>query len=80
MTCGTCRHLVVPPDKSGRRRLHDGSAYICGFDVDLPKFPACITDSFGFRWPLSRSYMARDDGAGCPCHEPLADTTIRKTP
>lgn len=71
MTCRSCCNLVVPPDKSGRRVARKDKAYRCGAPMSQPKLPVSVTGCHSFRWPLLQIYMGPDDGADCPCYEPI---------
>lgn len=74
MTCRTCKHLKVAPDKDGKIRPRKGKRYQCGVEVPpLQPLPACINvsdrDWQGVKWPPSRSWMQVDSGEGCTFHQ-----------
>lgn len=71
MTCGTCKHLAVPPNAKGRRVVYKHRVYPCTATVEQPLLPVCMTMGYGFKWPPARSHMAPDYGDGCPLHEPV---------
>ncbi len=69
MTCRTCKHLDVAPDKNGKIVPRKSSAYKCTVTVEMPKLPDCMTEGHRFNWPFPRSYMVPDWGKECPFHE-----------
>lgn len=69
--CGTCRHLAVPPDRSGRIVPRAANAYRCTYAVVWPALPDAITDSRGGVALLERfrRHMEPRDGVTCPTWE-----------
>jgi hypothetical protein len=76
--CKTCAHLKVAPDAAGRIVVRRGNVYACTVPAPQPLLPACITDSYAFRWPPIRKHMRGDDGEGCPSWEPRVTGGARK--
>lgn len=68
-TCRTCKFLGVEPDTKGRFIARRHRVYPCLVEVDQPTLPASMTKSYGFKWPLPRSYMEPDDGIDCQMHQ-----------
>lgn len=69
MSCKTCAHLGVDPDKAGRVVVRHGNAYECKApDPALPPLPYSITKAYGLRWPPSRNYVTGADGENCPVY------------
>ena len=68
MTCRTCKHLCIEPDKAGRIVVHMPDAWPCDAPATEPILPASITDRYGWHWPPSRTYMSLDRGEGCPSY------------
>jgi hypothetical protein len=73
MTCKTCKHLDVPLDSLGRRVVRQRT-YRCL--VPWPS-PPHVADCFSYSNP-TRRYMAGDDGANCPAHEPITKARAAK--
>lgn len=68
--CRTCRFLDVPPDKLGRIKPRADKTYRClATQPELPPLPLSITQSYGFHWPPSRSYVSPDQDTECPVWE-----------
>ena len=73
--CGTCRFLIVPLDKAGRRVVRTESAYACELGMKLaaleragasspfPAVPSCVTIR------VSATYMDPTGGKTCPTWE-----------
>ncbi len=74
--CRTCVHLIVEPDKAGRRVVRKQQAYRCGAPVPdiLPLLPHSITKAYGWAAPSDRSkrWVCPDDGRGCPLYTALS--------
>lgn len=69
MSCKTCAHLDVAPDKAGRFVVRHGSAYECNAPVPaLPPLPHSITKAYNFLWPPNRGYVTGTDGDNCPAY------------
>lgn len=66
--CGSCRHMIVPPDAAGRRVIRKDKAYTCGYKVEWPTLPQSITGAHGHRLPTA-SYVWQDYGTSCPVWE-----------
>jgi hypothetical protein len=79
MTCKTCAHLGVAPDKAGRIVVRAANAYACKApEPDRPPLPHSITTSYNFRWPLSRCYVRGEDGEGCPTYVERAKSRAKE--
>lgn len=70
MSCRTCKWLDVPPDKSGRIVVREGWGYPCVAPIEMPRWPACVTNRHGFHWPKSGSTTIAEWGENCPLFEP----------
>ena len=68
-SCKTCRFLAVHPDARGRIVVRAKNAYECRAIVPMPMLPDSVTRSYGFKWPMPRSYMTGDSGTLCPTWE-----------
>jgi hypothetical protein len=71
VSCRTCKFLAVAPDSRGRVIPRTNKGYLCLYEIpDLRKLglPASVTGSYGFRWPPIQTFMAPEDGEGCPQH------------
>lgn len=74
MTCRTCKHLNVAPDKAGRRRPIKTHAYRCLFPTpELPALPDSVIGMTDLRETLTkhRRYMEPGDGANCATYEQI---------
>ena len=71
MTCGTCTHSRVLPNKAGRRVVYKDRTYTCMVDIPLPVLPSCVTSAYGFKWPPQRNYMTSDAGVDCPTYNAI---------
>lgn len=69
MTCGTCAHLDVRPDRDGVTRRRKGLAYSCRAQIPPRQLPACIVPNF------TRCFVEIVDGKDCSFHTRL--TTVR---
>lgn len=63
MTCRTCRHLAVLPNKAGAIVPRSSNVYRCTVEVPPPILPACLTPR-GTTDPYRR-WMQPDDGEDC---------------
>lgn len=71
MTCKTCRHLEVPLDAAGRRRVRSDYGYACLAVVPIPKnLPDSVRTIHGlFTWPPPKKFMQGSEGENCPAWE-----------
>ncbi len=67
-TCKTCRLLVVPLDKAGRRVVRKDRMYCCAAPLPEVNLPLNITKHFSFNWPPRRT-MVEGTWENCPCWE-----------
>lgn len=65
--CGTCKHLVVPPDKDGVSRTRKAERYECAVEVmpDYLAVPHSVRAWHSFKWPPHRSRVSPRDGTDC---------------
>lgn len=72
MTCRTCVHLDVLPNKDGKIIPRRGQAYVCLFaeGFEMPPLPDSITQAYGFKWPPRSTRVEPMDGENCPTYSP----------
>jgi len=67
-----CKHLVVPPSKSGRIIVRSDNVYRCACPVpDIPALPVSITKAYGFQ-PISekiKRFVSAGECVDCPCFD-----------
>lgn len=63
-SCRTCRHMVVPPTATIKRRVRKDGVYVCDVEIpDLP-LPDSVVRAYGFR--ISKSRVLPEWGGACP--------------
>lgn len=70
-SCRTCRHLVVPLNRAGKRVPRRNDAYKCQAPIaDLPPLPDSVT--LRVTWPpRNRMWMVPEDGENCPTYQEI---------
>lgn len=69
--CGTCALLRWNFVERPKRISPDHGGHCLWQMPDTMQFPESVTASYGYREPKPGRFMRRDDGADCPCYEPL---------
>ena len=73
MSCRTCVHLDVLPNKAGKIVPRKGRMYPCRAPIpDLKSLglPQSVTGAYRFQWPPHTVRMEPDDDQNCPTYSP----------